>query len=300
MTNEEWAYLFGSRVRKLRHESGLSQYDFYKMAGLSSQAAVARLEVGRLGSITFKTLYSLIYLAIKQGWLVGELFIETDPLKYVQDERLMRELQGRLGAKVLAKAGISIQELSEENPEGMRSHVAKESDDSLNKMTSTSRKSKGVYGYKTVPAEAVPSKKDWWKEFVPIVGRVAAGAGIGLLEENSDPPSWCGEYLVHSGAPKGAVAVRVSGESMLPDFRDGDMLIVDTQSQDESGVCCILLSIGGEREALVKEIKRKGKKVMLLSKNPAFPPREVSASSIESSYKIVCRLPRSTKVQDAK
>ena len=148
-------------------------------------------------------------------------------------------------------------------------------------------------GYRTISAEDVPTSPDWWKSYVPVIGRVAAGEGMDTIEASQYPPAWAGEFVEFRGGSPTAVAVRVAGESMLPTYSQDDMLIVDTAQQAESGqVCCVLVAVAGFREARVKRLIRRGKIFLLESLNPAWSPDIIEAEKIIAAYAIVAHLPR--------
>jgi SOS-response transcriptional repressor LexA len=148
-------------------------------------------------------------------------------------------------------------------------------------------------GYRTISAEDVPTNPDWWKSYVPVIGRVAAGEGMDTIEASQYPPAWAGEFVEFRGGPPSAVAVRVAGESMLPTYSQDDMLIVDTAQQAESGqVCCVLMAVEGFREARVKRLIRRGQHFLLESLNPAWSPDIVAAEKVLAAYAIVAHLPR--------
>ncbi|HOD79971.1 MAG TPA: S24 family peptidase [Phycisphaerae bacterium] len=148
-------------------------------------------------------------------------------------------------------------------------------------------------GYRTVPPEAVPSVSDWWRQYVPVVGKIAAGTGLDAVEAREYPPGWCGEFLVYAGAPATAIAVRVEGQSMEPDYMAGDMVVVDPQQRVTAGIACVLLEVDGEREAVLKRIRIKGKSALLESINQAFAARAIQASQVAAAYKVIDHLKRS-------
>jgi SOS-response transcriptional repressor LexA len=82
---------------------------------------------------------------------------------------------------------------------------------------------------------------------------------------------------------------------MEPQYRDGDIVVVDTAQPVRAGVCCILLDAGGgEREAVVKRLSLKGDQATLASLNRCYPPRTLPAAGIVAAYRIIAHLPRST------
>lgn len=61
----------------------------------------------------------------------------------------------------------------------------------------------------------------------PLVGRVSAGAAIEFFDDHEKGAGHNDEALPPGMGPD-TVAVRVQGNSMLPDYRDGDLLFYDT------------------------------------------------------------------------
>ena len=112
------------------------------------------------------------------------------------------------------------------------------------------------------------------------------------MEASTHPPGWCGEFLVYNGGPKGAIAVRVQGESMEPEYRDGDMIVVDPSQTVKTGVACVLLNSNNEREAVLKIVQSHGVDVVLKSTNSEYAPRKVPASGIAACYKVIDHLCR--------
>jgi phage repressor protein C with HTH and peptisase S24 domain len=147
-------------------------------------------------------------------------------------------------------------------------------------------------GYTTVPAEDVPTSPDWHEHYVPIIGRVAAGLGEDTCEATEYPPAWAGEFLCYDGGPATAVAVRVTGQSMEPRYRDGDMVIVDTGQPAASGeICCVLIDRDGIREARLKRLKISGPWAILESINSEHGPERLSAHRIVRAYRVVDHVP---------
>jgi len=148
-----------------------------------------------------------------------------------------------------------------------------------------------VPGYQTVGPEDVPTAPKWYKHYVPILGRIAAGEGIDTVEASEYPPAWAGEFLVYAGAPAGAVAVRLSGDSMAPTYNDGDIVVVDTQGRAEAGICCVIVD-DGERRALLKRLTERGGLPVLESLNAAYPPEPIGPDQLAAAYPVVDHLPR--------
>ena len=103
---------------------------------------------------------------------------------------------------------------------------------------------------------------------IPVVGKVAAGytclaeqyiEGYALADPNSLTDGYDYFWL------------RVTGDSMEPDIREGDLVLVRVQEAVESGECAVVLV--DEEDGLVKDIEIGKDHVTLCSKNPNYPPR---------------------------
>lgn len=139
-------------------------------------------------------------------------------------------------------------------------------------------KRKGALSWEKGKTRALKlAKTKFWdavEEFVrvPLLGRVSAGPGL-LAEENvEDMLSLPRQFLRYP--PQEVFALKVRGDSMMgAGILDGDTVFVRVQKEASDGT--IVVALLGE-EAVVKTLRREPGKVLLLSANPAYPPREVS------------------------
>ena len=101
---------------------------------------------------------------------------------------------------------------------------------------------------------------------VPVYGAIPAGIPLEAIsdvvdyEEISEDLALRGQYF----------GVRVKGESMEPELRSGDVLIVRCQPEAESGDI-VVAGVNGD-EACVKKLVVADGKIILQPLNPAFPP----------------------------
>jgi len=144
-------------------------------------------------------------------------------------------------------------------------------------------------GFQTVGPEQLPD--EWRGRCVPILGRLAAGEGIDTTEAEQHPPGWAGSYIIYGGAPAAAFAVRIAGDSMSPDYLDGDMVIVDPAQPMTGGVCCVIWEADGDRRVALKKLTRRARRAVLESINPNFAPIELAASQVSGAYRITDHLP---------
>jgi len=143
-------------------------------------------------------------------------------------------------------------------------------------------------GYRIVDAEQLPA--DWRGRYVPVLGRLSAGEGVDTVEAEEHPPGWATSYLIYTGAPAAGFALRVIGDSMEPDHRDGDMVVVDGSQPVRSGVCCVIYARNGDRVARLKRLRISKGKAHLESTNPNHPAVIVPAKTTEA-FKVIAHLP---------
>ncbi len=117
---------------------------------------------------------------------------------------------------------------------------------------------------------------------VPVVGRVAAGAGILADQEISDSFS-----LPRSLTGSGELFIlRVVGESMSGDaILDGDLVVVRRQQRVEPNQIAVVGT--PNNEATIKRIATNGGYVTLMPSNPSFEPMVFPASEVTIYGRVV-------------
>lgn len=109
---------------------------------------------------------------------------------------------------------------------------------------------------------------------IPVLGYVRAGIPVEAVEEILDyeeiPQEWAaqGDYF----------ALRVRGDSMQPRMYEGDVVIVQKQSDVESGDLAIVL-VNGE-DATVKKVMKNPQGITLVPFNPTYQPMVYSCKDI--------------------
>ena len=114
-----------------------------------------------------------------------------------------------------------------------------------------------------LPENAIPYTPA--RAMVPIVGVVRCGPG-GLAYEDLQ-----GAEVADVANPSEYFHLRAEGDSMAPDIRPGDLVLVHIQPEVESGELAVVI-IDGEEGTLKKYI-RKGNAIILQSFNQNYPPR---------------------------
>jgi phage repressor protein C with HTH and peptisase S24 domain len=121
---------------------------------------------------------------------------------------------------------------------------------------------------------------------VPLLGFAQAGAG-GYFDDGGCPTGkgW-DEVALPSVNDEHAYALEISGESMKPAYRDGDVIVVSPGTPIRRGDRVVVKTRGGE--VMVKELKRRTAKTLeLQSLNPVHADRTLAALDIEWIARIV-------------
>jgi len=121
---------------------------------------------------------------------------------------------------------------------------------------------------------------------VPLLGLAQAGAG-GFFDDGGFPAGkgW-DEIGLPSVADEHAYALEISGDSMKPAYRDGDIIVVSPGTAIRRGDRVVVKTTGGE--VMVKELKRRTTKIVELSSlNPSHPDRTLAPADVEWIARIV-------------
>lgn len=131
-------------------------------------------------------------------------------------------------------------------------------------------------------ADALPAQRP----SVPLVGFAQAGAG-GFFDDAGFPVGH-GWDLIELPAPAGgpAYALKVQGDSMLPLYRDGDVLIVEPGASVRKGDRVVVKTVSGEVMAKVLS-RQTARTISLVSLNPAHADRELSVEEVDWVARIV-------------
>jgi phage repressor protein C with HTH and peptisase S24 domain len=121
---------------------------------------------------------------------------------------------------------------------------------------------------------------------VPLLGLAQAGSG-GHFDESGFPAGrgW-DEVALPQASDEHAYALEISGDSMKPAYRDGDIIVVSPGTPIRRGDRVVLKTSDGE--VMVKELKRRTTRTLeLQSLNPAQPDRALDADDVAWIARIV-------------
>ncbi|WP_018182058.1 S24 family peptidase [Kaistia granuli] len=133
----------------------------------------------------------------------------------------------------------------------------------------------------TPPEQAAPFRH------VPLLGFAQAGAG-GFFDDGGFPvgQGWDEVAIPQTAPTEGVYALQVTGESMMPLYRDGDIIIVSPTAPLRRGDRVVVRTQEGEVMAKVLE-RKTARTVELLSLNPEHPNRQIAAREIDWMARII-------------
>jgi len=137
-----------------------------------------------------------------------------------------------------------------------------------------------VGGARAMPARSVTTRR------IPLIGLAQAG-GEGFFDDGGFPVggSW-DEVGLPEVADPNAYALEISGDSMEPVYRDGDLVIVSPAAPLRRGDRVVARTQSGE--VMAKELaRRSARKIELKSLNPAYPDYSFDLSEVVWMHRIV-------------
>ncbi|MDK1377769.1 MULTISPECIES: helix-turn-helix transcriptional regulator [unclassified Sinorhizobium] len=123
---------------------------------------------------------------------------------------------------------------------------------------------------------------------IPLIGFAQAGAG-GFFDDGGFPAGQGWDVVDFPAALErrsGIYALEIQGDSMLPLYRDGDILIVDPTAQARRGDRVVVKTCEGEVMAKVLS-RQTARGIELLSLNPDHPNRNFEMSDVEWIARII-------------
>jgi phage repressor protein C with HTH and peptisase S24 domain len=137
-----------------------------------------------------------------------------------------------------------------------------------------------VAGGRAIPSSRGPSRS------IPLIGLAQAGAD-GFFGDSGYPAGggW-DEVSIPEIGDANAYALEISGDSMEPVFRDGDMIIVSPEASIRRGDRVVVRTVKGE--VMAKHLSRRSaKRVELRSFNPDHPNYSFNITEITWMHRII-------------
>ncbi len=233
----------GDRIKKIRKDNKLSQTVFSNAIGLS-QGRLSEIEKGK-NKPSYDTLYSIKdNYNISLDWLIfGEEYSLTDKLFENEDEQFVIETYRYLSEynRTLIKGMLELKLHEQQKQENL---------------------------YILDPEDDTKVIKEETPQFVPELGRVAAGEGVAEINLMSED-----DLVQITGFKNVDFALRIVGDSMEPKIPDGSTVLIHKQPEVECGEIGIV-SIDGY--VTCKRIYKDGQPnghIRLKSINQKYPDR---------------------------
>ena len=126
-----------------------------------------------------------------------------------------------------------------------------------------------------VPSNVIPLN-DMAFVKIPVVGRVAAGTQCFADMEVTDHDYVPSNDIVNSET---YVFLRVTGDSMYPDIKENDLVLVRCQSAvDSASIAVVIID---DEDGVVKKVVHGDDFIELQSINPMYPPRRFEGEEME-------------------
>jgi phage repressor protein C with HTH and peptisase S24 domain len=120
---------------------------------------------------------------------------------------------------------------------------------------------------------------------IPLLGLTKAGAG-GFFDDGGFPVGQGWDEVAFPAAGENVFALKVSGDSMMPLYRHGDMLIVTRDAAIRRGDRVVVRTIAGE--VMAKVLQRKTVRALeLVSLNPDHPTRTLPLAEVGWMARII-------------
>ena len=138
-----------------------------------------------------------------------------------------------------------------------------------------------IADYFGVSVETLSGKENRSPLLINILGKVSAGVPLDAIENIIGQ-----EEIKPELAEKGEhFGLKIKGDSMIPEIKDGDIVVVRIQPDAESGD--IVVAYVGNYDGVCKKLKKYGDEIQLLSINPEYEPYSSKEYPIEIIGKVI-------------
>lgn len=248
----------GAMIRQARHEAGMTQQTLGNRIGLS-KSQISQIESG------VRT-------------------ISTDRARMIESVLGVGGGSGGRGGRLVAAAAWS--QLSPEIRRSMQ-----QTDEQMRRITAKLKQAMQA----AEPAEALRQLVDHARpnvealtpltRSIPVINKVAAGYPAEFTDLDY-PASVADEYLACPDiTDPDAFAARVVGDSMLPTYREGEIVVFSPELPTPSGSDCFV-RLERDSESTFKRVyfEDDGETIRLQPLNPAYAPRHVHREDVAGMY----------------
>jgi len=187
--------------------------------------------------------------------------------------------QGLSPSALARKAGLDATTFNRSKRLGPDGRLRWPSTESLSKVLEAT-------GASLVDFVALMGTKAAQAQSIPLIGLAQAGAG-GFFDDAGFPVGAGWEEIAFPAvADENAYALEISGDSMAPLYRDGDVVIVSPASSVRRGDRVVVKTRDGE--VLAKELKRRtARTIELRSLNPDHPDRTLDVDDVAWMARVI-------------
>lgn len=281
------ARILGERLREARLTSGLTLQELAMRTGCT-KGYLSQIETGRRDSPPSRSLLEKLEASVglEAGTLtaLADWLATPEPVKR-QVERMRHSQSQAKAAATKLRAMVGTGALDEAFRSGELQNVVRRlsdaGDDGQPKASpsATLRALTGLDRMRVLPAQ------------VPVINKVAAGYPTEFTDLGY-PAQIADEYVSVPGVTDpDAFAARVCGESMLPDYREGDLVVFSPLADTTPGSDCFV-RLERDDETTFKrvffETDGDGAELIRLQPlNPSFAPKVVDREAVAGMYKAV-------------
>lgn len=259
----------GSKLRAQRRRLGLTLDELAARTGIS-KPYLSLIETGRV--VNPPSDEKLVRLEQALGFAPGELVTEAHLMRTPRDIRHM------------------LQSLLRRRSSGDEKHAAAGAAGPVNLDDAYAS---GVL--REIIEQSAPNVERVVANAVPVINRVAAGYPQDFTDLGY-PPRVADEYISCPALEdKDAFAARVYGDSMLPNYREGDIVVFSPAACPRSGDDCFVRFADGSTtfKRVFFETDDRGEPVVRLQpRNEKYRPQIVSAEQIAGVYPAMYRYER--------
>ncbi len=271
---------FGEAVRRLREAKGLTVSRLAEESDIQ-KGYVSMIELRRVGPPSRKVVEAMErVLGVTDGYLRKLADWEQTP------PPVRKQAEGWADQAAMGQAFAAWLRDSTSRKAGGGKNL-----DALWKTGALKRKLDAVLGDAETyaPAESEPTIRPA-RLRIPLINKVAAGYPTGFTDLDY-PARVADEYVPNAGvADPDAFAASVCGESMLPEYKEGDVIIFSPAADVENGSDCFVRLEPDHDTTFKRVFFEDGDRVRLQPLNPAFAPKIVERTQIAGMYKAVWRM----------
>lgn len=270
--------MIGDRVKELRKLLGMTQKDLADKLGLKSQTTIAAIENNKNKPSNELLSKMADFFNVSTDFLLGKVDDDDGYLFLLFSVKLKEKMKEKniTVEELSKKLNISIESLNTIKNAEINKNIFYEYQDVAEYIGHTIEDAHAVMCYSKQQLKLIASAKDKSISIltddyltIPILGAVRAGVPM-LADENIEsfiPLPWtmvnrCKEYF----------ALRIHGDSMNVEFKEGSLIIVEKTNIIENGEIAVVL-INGD-EATVKKVVQNSNMITLIpmSTNPIHTP----------------------------